>query len=177
MKIGKTIVAEREKAVSESERMEFRARQKRKQKLSVATFAMVIVFVIVLISAVVYNFTKSRELEKNSGPVAPKYIPTVTIIDESGSNYITDRIKTYVAKIEKDFFDLGYKVEKAVIPVDRAREVDIYIEDRPEYYKCSLDRGTAESAEAAEIMIRYLRDHEITAQYVDIRIEGKAYYR
>ena len=55
--------------------------------------------------------------------------------------------------------------------------MDIYLEGRDEYYKCNLDRGTAETVEDIVRMIGYLKKQGVMAGYVDVRLEGRAYYK
>ena len=90
---------------------------------------------------------------------------------------MTERIKEYVGRVERDFRDAGYTATKAIVPAGKMREVDIYVEGHPEYYKMNLDRGTAVSVEDAVRMIEYLAKGGINASYVDVRIAGKAYYK
>ena len=71
----------------------------------------------------------------------------------------------------------GLKIIKAIIPTGKTREVDLYFEGRDEFYKCNLDRGTAETLEDVMRMIEYLKKRELKVSYVDVRIEGRAYYK
>ena len=61
MKIGKTIRAEREKAVSESERMSLRKKEEKRKKMSVLVFFVGLLFVVVLIFGLVYNALQERK--------------------------------------------------------------------------------------------------------------------
>ena len=45
------------------------------------------------------------------------------------------------------------------------------------YFKVSLDRGTGVTAEDISRMLKYLQDRGLTPGYVDVRVEGKAYYQ
>lgn len=177
MKIGKTISAEREKTISESERMSLRKKEEKRKKTSVVIFFLMLILITVFILGMVMNAVSERK--KNDIPVVEEkeYKPTIEIIDESGVGYITDKIKTYVGKLEIDFKDLGYSLVKAIIPSGKTREIDVYVNDREEFYKCHLDRGTAETAEDAIRMIKYLDEKEIKPVYVDVRIAGRAYYK
>lgn len=178
MKLGKTIVGEREKTISESERFENRKKNEHRKKLRVAIFIAIVGLILLTAGAVIYNLIKVRENAENLNVISnDTYKPTVEIVDEGGTNYITEKMKSYVGKIERDFKDLGYTVTKAIVPSGKTREIDIYLDGRSEYYKCNLDRGTAETAEDAEIMIRYLITHNVTATYVDVRVAEKAFYK
>ena len=176
MKLGQTIAAERERTESESERRKMREKEVLRKRMTAATFIMAVVAVILLVIMVV-QFIWGRHKEVAVEP-ARKYEPTVEIIDERNDGYAekSERVREFVGMIEEDFRDAGFSVAKVVLPADKLREVDVYLEGRGEYYKCQLDRGTAEAVEDAVRMIRYLDENGVSARYVDVRIEGKAYY-
>ena len=109
--------------------------------------------------------------------ITQKYTPTVPITDESDAKKVTEKVKRYVGMMEQDLTDLGLKAERVVLPAEKTREIDVYVVGRKEYYKCNLDRGTAVSAEDIARMIKYLTDRGLEPTYVDVRIEGKAYYK
>lgn len=176
IKRGRTIVAERERTESESERLKMRQKEEARAKMTAATFVVAVLAVIVLVVAIgqfIWGKIKPKEEVKVTGPQ-----PTVEIIDERGDGYAekSERLRNYIGLIEQDFQDAGFKVAKVVLPGDKLREVDVYLEGRGEYYKCLLGRGTAETVEDATRMIRYLDANGISPTYVDVRIEGKAYY-
>ncbi len=101
--------------------------------------------------------------------------PTVEIVDESGAKTVSGRAKEYVAKMEKAFSEQGKKVTRAVLPADKRREVDVYIEGVVGYFKMNLDRGVEEEVKAAMWMLEYLSGKEFS--YIDLRVVGKAYYK
>ena len=69
------------------------------------------------------------------------------------------------------------RIEHVVLPRQKAREIDIYMEGRVEYYKMSLDRSSAVQAEDMHRMTLYLDQKELHPGYVDLRVEGKAYFK
>lgn len=176
IKSGRTIVAERERTESESERLKMQQKETMKKRMTAATFVVVVLAIIVLVVAI-FRFVWDRVKPKEES-VGEKYVPTVEIIDERGDGYAekSEKVRQFVGLIERDFQDAGYKVAKVVMPADKLREADVYLEGRGEYYKCQIDRGTAETVEDATRMIQYLDRNGITPTYVDVRIEGKAYY-
>ena len=96
----------------------------------------------------------------------------------SSTSGITTRMKNYIGQAEVDFRDLGYTPEKAVIPSGSIREVDFYLKDQPGYVKMIIDRDTAPSVEDADRLIRYLKGQNINQfEYIDVRLEGKAYWK
>lgn len=175
MRRGQTIVAERERVISDSER--FAARKKAKQKRTNA-YIIFGVFLVAVAVIVAMNWDGIfNGLVTPSVPEVERYTPSVQIEDESGSGLITQRMADYVGQMEQDFKDKGYTVSRAVVPSGKTREIDIYLEGREEYYKMNLDRGTAVSVEDAERMIRYLDEHDLHPGYVDVRVTGKAFYK
>ena len=177
MRIGKTIGGEREKAVSESERLESRRKAEKRKKFSVAIFFVVLLLIIVVVAGIIITALHERKKNEVAPTTEITYAPSVEIVDEGNTGYITDRIKNYVGMIESDFKDLGYTVVKAIVPTGKIREVDIYLDGRSEFFKCHLDRSTSETAEDATRMIRYLDGNNKTASYVDLRLSGRAYYK
>ena len=177
MKIGKTIVSEREKAVSESERFKQRRKEEKRKRLSVAIFFVTLLLVGVVIYGVVMKAIQDHKKDVLPEQFTKVYRPTVDIIDEDGSGYVTDKIKTKVGMLEEDFQDLGYKVIKVIVPSGMTREIDVYLAGEEPYFKIHIDRNTAESAEDAVRMLNYLEENEKKASYVDVRIAGRAYYK
>lgn len=174
---GQTIVAERERTESESERLKMRQKETLRKRTTAAIFVAAVTAVILLI-VMLAQFIWGRHKEAMDESEVETYAPTVQIVDERGDGYAekSDRLRNYIGQLEKDFSDAGYKLVKVVLPAEKLREVDAYIEGRGEYYKCHLDRGTAETVEDATRMMRYLDGQGIKPGYVDVRLEGKAYY-
>ena len=164
MKIGQTIVSERERAVSESERMESRRKEEKRKKISIMMFFAGLTLVIVVVAGLAMNAVVERKKSELPNQNEKKYQPKVVITDAAGAGYITDKIKTTVGMLEEDFLNLGYRVSKAIVPANTAREID-------------MDRNTAESAEDAIRMIKHLSKQQKKAIYIDVRIAGRAYYK
>ena len=174
MRINRTIVAERDRQEKASERLKARQKAKNKKIMSViiTVGALLVIFILAVMTVREWMTPQETVVVK-----AEDYLPTVEIMDEDSSGYVTERIKQYVGRVERDFRDLGYTVTRAIVPAGKMREVDIYVEGRPEYYKMNLDRGTAVSVEDAVWMIKYLSDRGLTPSYVDVRVAGKGYYK
>ena len=179
--LGRTIGEKREKLETANERQMARKKDKKKQALRViATIFGAVVLIIILI-ALFKGLTNS-----NNGQNIPEegtnidYEPTIEIIDvaDSSNSHITARMRRYIGRAEKDFKDLGYKPIKAVIPTNSIREVDFYLEDVPGFIKLTIDRDSAISVEDANRMLRYLSENAIdTFEYIDVRIDGKAFWK
>ncbi|MBR3323339.1 hypothetical protein IKG16_00425 [Candidatus Saccharibacteria bacterium] len=175
MRRGQTIVAERERSVSDSERMNLHRKAKRRKVASgvFLIFAILSVGCIVAVVAMnIYgNLKEPEELPTET------FEPKVSIEDESGSGLVTSRMREYVGMLENDFGDSGYKVVRAIVPAGKTREIDIYLDGREEFYKTNLDRGTGVTVEDVVRMIKYLDGHDVHPAYVDVRVAGKAYYK
>lgn len=176
MRRGRTIVAERERAESDSERMQ--ARKKAHKKHNHAVLIVVLMAVILGLS----GYMGVRELTKARTEIAqknePEYLIEAQIIDEDNRGQISSRMRQYISYLEGDFRDLGYKVKKVTLPTGMLRELYVDLEGvEPFYFKVDLDRGTAETAEDAVRMINYLNERDLKPEYVDVRVEGKAYFK
>lgn len=175
MKLGRTIAGGREVAESELARQKL-LEKREKEKIQLLLLSCVIIVIIIAGAILIQNAVKKvPTIDKHVE--TEKFTPSVEIVDEDGSNYVTERTKQYVGLMEKDAKDSNLKIKKVIIPSGKAREVDIYLEGRDEFYKCSLDRGTAESVEDVVRMINFLSKQGIKVSYVDVRLEGRAYYK
>jgi len=173
-KLGKTIVGARGRDRSvELKRIEEWRRLRRRNVLIWCIFGAIGIALMVWVIVGVSGMMEERE---DAAVDVQEWVPTVEIITEGGGR-ASERVREFVAKLEQDFGDLGLGVERVVLPFGMTREVDVYAADRVEYYKMSVDRGSAVQAEDAERMMRYLDERGLTVSYVDLRVEGKAYYK
>lgn len=181
---GHVITEKREPLETANERTA--ARKKEKQKgvfriiLTVILFLGVAAALVFTYFAVVPNNNDRELLGPKTPSDAKKYVPTIEIIDEdmAAGGEITSRMSEYIGQAESDFKDLGYKPVKAVIPTGSIREVDFYLEGYSGYIKMLIDRGTAVSVEDADRMLRYLTAIAVSDfQYVDVRTEGRAFWK
>lgn len=176
MRLGQTIVAEREWAESESDRMLARKKIHRKQTTSV-----IIVILLVAVLGVLAYLGIQQLSEKQThvgfGASVEEIIIKAQIVDEDNRGQISARTKEYIARLEQDFRDLGYEVTKVTLPTGVSRDLYVDLAGKEMYFKVNVDRDAAVSAEDAERMIRYLEERDLHPSYVDVRIEGKAYYK
>lgn len=174
-KLGRTIANDSRKN-RELELARLAARKRRKIRKTTITTLIIIAFaaLVLWLAYGIYNLVRDAGMAEEAANITE---PTVSIIDENAGDNISSRVKEFVARIEQDFRDLGMSVDHVVLPYQKAREVDVFITGRSEYYKMSLDRGSAVQAEDAERMLRHLDEKSIKASYVDLRVEGKAYYK
>ena len=183
---GRTIGEKREKLETASERAAAHKKIKRRQFFRSATMVVGFLIAIGLIAfiAVVFSESHLSDEEGNtatSTTVTVPYAPTIQVIDEdtgTGTDHLTDRMKEYIGQAEADFRELGYTPSKAVIPAGSIREVDFYLDGYSGFIKLLIDRGTGVSVEDADRMIRYLKGQGTTDyQYIDVRLDGKAYWK
>lgn len=174
-KLGKTIVGARgKKRAVELERIKKRKRVRRRNVIIGVVLGVLLVMVATWLVMSVLGAVKERQAVEEVG--GETWVPTVEIVSEGGGQ-ASLRVQEFVARVERDFRDIGYDVERAVLPLSTMREVDVFVGGRVEYYKMTVDRGSAVQVEDAERMMRYLDEREIVAGYVDLRVEGRAYYK
>lgn len=182
LKSGRTIGERRERLETASERMAARKKVKKRQNLRVIITVIVFLLAAVAITVFVVIFLKERA--RNEADTAPTvvvktYSPTIGITDENSvGGKITTRMTEYIGQLETDLRDLGLTPLKAVIPAGSIREVDIYLVGFNGFIKTTIDRGTGVTAEDTDRMIRYLKGQGINDfEYIDVRIDGRAYWK
>ncbi|MBQ8992487.1 hypothetical protein IJ090_03595 [Candidatus Saccharibacteria bacterium] len=176
MRVGKTIGARREQVESESERMLHREKVKRRKLISVGIYLSVIAVIALGIASIVMGL-KNKEGANSSESGKKEVQPTIEIVDEASVG-VSRKAREFVGYLEQDLQEYGLTLTRAVLPRDKTREVDVYLSDFEGYFKLSLDRGAGVSAEDMERMVRYFAGRGITSvEYVDLRVEGKAYYK
>ena len=174
-RVGKTIAGSKNPARQRN--LEHIAARKKQTRRNVAIYLFAFAAMVAVVIALV-NAVKEMDFRRQEEIVAANPVePTVPIVDENVGNNISERVKVFVARLEADAKDYGLKVDHIVLPFQKAREILVYFEGRGEYYKMSIERGSTVQAEDAERMIRYLQGKGIQPEYVDLRVEGKAYYK
>lgn len=172
---GQTIAAEREVAESDSERLQERKRLHRKHTRSVIMG----ILVLVVIGLLIYTTGKNAMQQYDFGgkEEGPEYTIKAQIVDEDNRGQISMRTRNYVAQLEQDLADLGYTVTQVTLPTGMSRELYVDLAEGEEYFKVNTDRDSAVTAEDIDRMVRYLRENDLHPTYVDVRVEGKAYYK
>lgn len=181
LKTGRTISERREQLEKASDRQNAHAKIRKRQFLRLIITSAGFLLVIALIIAIGLGLSKGgANSDATTNQSSVSYKPTIEIIDEDAvlGSAISDRIKDYVGQAEVDFRALGLVPVKAVIPTGAIREIDFYLEDKPGFIKAILDRDTAVIAEDAKRMLNYLETSGIIEfEYIDVRLEGKAYWK
>ena len=175
-RVGRTIAGEvfSDERKAKSERLKERKRTKRKNVATV--FGVLVLIALVALVGVHYV---SGLIEENSARsvVEETPEPTVDISDENAATEMSPRAKEFIASLEKDAAIEGLTVDHVILPLNKVREIHVFLSDRNEYYKMTIDRDSAVQAEDMGRMVRYLNRKKIKAEYVDLRVEGKAYYK
>ncbi len=109
--------------------------------------------------------------------------PTVQIVDESGvspeqgSAVVGSRLLGFLGRIVSQAQGRGYTITKALLPRDTTRQVDVELQGISTRVKFSIDRGAGEQAEDMDRSLTFLKERGIGAEYVDVRVSGRAAYK
>lgn len=178
---GRTIGEAREHLETKNERVAARKKDKKKKTFRISFTVIGFALLAVILFGLCFYFLSSREEDPITIVTETPAELTIEVVDEDASatsGKITSRMETYLAEVEQDFHELGYKATKAVIPSGSIRTVHLYLEGRKGYVKMTIDRGSGVSVEDADRLIRYLASQGINDfEYLDVRIPNKAYWK
>lgn len=109
--------------------------------------------------------------------------PSLNIIDDSGAivsngkNVASGSFFSFIGKLVSAANKQGLEISKIRIPPLSLRQVEVSVKDVSYFARMS----TADSTEGQIInfkkAIEYFRAHKISPNYIDLRIEGKGYYK
>lgn len=181
IKLGRTIAEKREKLETASERITARKAEERSKRFRIVSITAGFIVGAVALVLLFLAFTSDESSSPLRTTIAVPYSPTIEVVDEDSASTggkLTSRMSEYIGMLETDLRSLGLTPVKAVIPTNSVREVDIYLDGYTGFIKTLIDRGSGVTAEDTERMIRYLAGQGITDfAYIDVRIEGKAYWK
>lgn len=167
-----------EKQESERERVR---KQERKQGTFSAIFGIVLILILCVLGYLfVHEIVKVIDEKKAANAETEEVvelIPEMKIVDDNHSEQISSRVKEYLYFLEGDLKDLGFTPLRAVLPAGKMREFDIDIEGVTPYFKVTIDRDAAVTAEDISRMIKYLKENNLEPTYVDVRVDEKAFYK
>lgn len=108
--------------------------------------------------------------------------PAVEVVDQTGipaTNRVlaSNRFLGFIGRVIGQMEVQGYKVTQVVLPADTTRQILISLEGVAYPVKLSTDRPAGEQAEDAARAIRHLSNNGTSAEYIDVRVSGKAYYK
>ena len=178
---GRAIVEKRERreeASLDTERERIRRKTKKRTRWSIFGVILVVGILGGAMTMVVGNLMRMAN-EDGTVEIEEKFEPTVTIIDENGTGGISERTREFIGQLEADLKEFDLKMVRATLPIGKMREVDINLEGCAPYFKVNIDRGTGVSAEDIARMVKYLKNNNLLegVSYVDVRVEGKAFYK
>lgn len=108
--------------------------------------------------------------------------PSVQIVDQSGATpaqgtiVASARLLSFVGRVVSIAGQGSYTVTQAILPSGTTRELDIQLKDIQPRIKLSIDRGAGEQVEDMIRSLTFLKSQAKSAQYIDVRISGRAVY-
>lgn len=176
----------REKNLSKKEQREEtereRVRQKNRKKAAFSVFlALIVLGVIGFLGYILAGNLKDvlfKEQNVEISKPASKY--EVEIVNENNEEEnVPARTAEYIELLDGDLRDLKLNLVRVVVPEGKMRELYVDIEGVMPYFKVNVDRDSAVTAEDISRMIKYLNDRGLTEElkYIDVRVEGKAFYK
>lgn len=109
--------------------------------------------------------------------------PGLAIVDKSGvstsgaTSVASRRFLGFVGLSVGLAKDAGLEVKEIIIPSLTTRQVELKLAGVKPYFKLSVDRSVGEQMEDIARINKYLQDKGMKPEYVDVRVDGKAYYR
>lgn len=103
--------------------------------------------------------------------------------DESGLPLASQRVASrqtmqFIGRVVSQLQTRGtLKVVEVILPPGLLKQIDITIENRPYRIKLNTDRTAQGQASDIISTLRYVDTQQISPQYIDARVEGKAFYR
>jgi len=108
--------------------------------------------------------------------------PAVQIIDQSGVSpeqgtiVASARLLSFVGRVVALSGQGSYSVTQATLPSGTTRQIEIQLKDVQPRVKLSIDRGAGEQVEDMIRSLNYLKSQGKSAQYIDVRVSGRAVY-
>lgn len=109
--------------------------------------------------------------------------PAVKIIDksgipvQSGKAVASNRFLGFVGLLSGLTKSYGYQVTEVIIPERTTRQVQLRLKDVPPPILFSIDRGAGEQAEDMSRSLTWFKSRNVTPEYIDVRVSGKAFYK
>jgi len=109
--------------------------------------------------------------------------PAVQIIDQSGvspeqgSTVASSRLLSFVGKVVSEAGEKGYVAETAVLPIGTTRQIEVRFKNVQPVIRFTIDRQVAPQLDDMIRSVTYLQSRGQGAEYIDVRVDGKAIYR
>lgn len=110
-------------------------------------------------------------------------MPTVQIVDNSGAQAQTgqaiasNRFLGFVGRVVGLAGARGLTVSQVAIPAGTTRQIEIKLQGADYPIKLTIDRPAGEQVEDMARAVAWFKAQNRTAQYIDVRVGGKAFYR
>ncbi|MEO5691037.1 MAG: hypothetical protein ABIQ64_02520 [Candidatus Saccharimonadales bacterium] len=107
----------------------------------------------------------------------------VQVKDETGLPLASQRVASrqtmqFIGKVVATIqSSTSERVAEVILPAGQLKQIDIILESRPYRIKLHSDRAPAGQAADVLAILRHLDQQSVQPQYVDARVEGKAFYR
>ena len=109
--------------------------------------------------------------------------PALQIVDESGARIGTgqlvasNRFLGFVGRLLSSANERGMSVVKVTLPAATTRQVEVLFNGTPTKYKVSVDRSAGQQVEDISRIVKYMGERGLAPEYVDVRLESKAFYK
>lgn len=112
--------------------------------------------------------------------------PSVVITDNTGAAnseqpgkaVVSERFLRFLGRLVALTNQSGLgEVTEASLPKNTAREIDIKLKGRPYTIKTHIDRDPAATVEDIKRVVGFLEQKKVTPVYIDVRINGRAFYK
>lgn len=109
--------------------------------------------------------------------------PTVQIVDrsgitpEQGSTVASSRLLGFVGQVVSAAESGGYTVTSVSLPANTTRQLEVRLEGERPYIRFTIDREAGEQVEDMIRSLTFLKEQNRSAQYIDVRVSGRAIYR
>ncbi len=109
--------------------------------------------------------------------------PKISVRDMTGLPAVSQQIiastkmMTFIGRVVGGVEAQLGTVKEIVIPSGTLKEVDLLFDDRPYLIKLNIDREPLGQVADIIAAVQHIQARGITPQYVDVRVEGKAFYK
>jgi hypothetical protein len=109
--------------------------------------------------------------------------PDVQIIDNSGIQVAdgqavaSNQFLGFVGRVVGLATAQQHTVTQVIIPQGTTRQIELRVSEVDYPVRLSVDRVAGEQVEDMTRAMKWLREHGISPQYLDVRVSGRAYYR
>ena len=94
-----------------------------------------------------------------------------------GNSVISGRFLQFIGKVVGYFKENNLTVNKMILPASTTRQVLVSLDGVGYSIKMTVDRPAAGQVEDAVRAIRYLTNRGVAAEYIDVRVSRRAFYK